>query len=669
MAESLFRRNPVDNFIDILKERRSQLDSPRFMSGKSAQVRNPAYIKLIGTCNMCGGPKGKSKQIPYKEESWNAMYGPKFKSVPVLKSVSIEYGGDWGLAQKITAVIECYTPKDFEEISQYFLMPGNFIDVEFGPAVSDKVWNRSNTKKLKRFRVATFSFSAGSDGSWLGTFTAVSSATAIKNTDMMSLLVNTLKYRSAGKIDGEETTSVKCISELMTADFQRNGNFSVDQLKDGHVLHNGAGDLVDYNPGSTVKFKDAAIAVFTGEHLVSPNDRQSKSMSSYNNTDNTTNTKESTLQVYFTLGYVINRIINDQLMRVAEMSIGSDDKAEFKKLKIQFSDKYSKSIFPSGLRSGDPTAVLILGNNAGNYKSQHGDGKNFEEKLTSPSQVTALSNEIVDIKKILIHQKVIEAAMSSAVSVPSANSDSLDVKNFGEEVVNITDFFKSISSAIHECTGGAISLRLVEDLEEKTDKVELIVVDQNNGGDQPLTCPVLDPIDGDGSTRTCDIQSNVGSEEYRAAMFVGNSKKGDPAAVLRGCDSQMDTARLSIYTKAVKAAIEIVTNPGELGKSYFDGKHIDGLKSAMLTMYKNRPKSNVYDTIHFPGLKINAVIDGTWGILPGCAISTTQLPSGWRSKGVYFMVTGVTHSFDGSDWSTTIDGIMSYYKNLKLVQL
>jgi hypothetical protein len=85
-------------------------------------------------------------------------------------------------------------------------------------------------------------------------------------------------------------------------------------------------------------------------------------------------------------------------------------------------------------------------------------------------------------------------------------------------------------------------------------------------------------------------------------------------------------------------------------------------------MVKNDETSQENKTIHYPGLSISVDIDGVFGITPGMAVSTTQIPKAWRDTyKSYFMVTRVTHTFQQSDWSTKIDGILAYYKNINYI--
>lgn len=654
MAESLYRRKPEGNVIGRLQERRKFIgkDYVQTKNGKSGSVRNPCFISITGIDKSC--VKSGDMTLPHDESTWDLTYKPSIKPGPDLDTVTIEYGGDWGLARKISATIRCYKISDFEEVQKKFLMPGNEISTTFG--YKDITWGVPESKTLSGFKVATFAFNTTQEGHWIASFTAVSSATAIKNLDMQLLVKNS--GDSIVYMTGKDLTKnpVKGIAQLITSDSQKNGQYSIDDIKDGDVIE----PTVDYSPGSIDT--SAACVVYNGDHL---RDTMGKFKAwaggiakdlGYGDSE----VETANNQVYVTVGYIVNRVINDQLLRNLASCVGSNDKPDFDKLKVEFSDKYSKCKIAPQITSGDPVSVLLLGN--ANYKNTKGDGKDFDKDCQQLGKVKSHFGGDIKIQNILVHRDVVSAAFTGATKQREAESDNADVKDSKEEVINIIDFFDKVSDHISSAVGGAISLRLVDDPDDLT---KLIVVDQNYGVASDFPVVVFDPIDGDGSTRSCEVQSNVGSQEYKAAMFVGSSKKGDPVSVIKGCYSNLETVKKQRFGDALDAAFAIVGSPGNLGTNHFNGQEINALKSAVCQMYKNAPDSGNNETIHYPGLSISVDIDGTWGFIPGNGISSTQVPRKWREAyKSYFMVTSIVHSFSQSDWSTKISGILSYYPKL-----
>lgn len=667
MAESLYRRNPEGNPIGILRGRRGLLDKPQTSGGKSASMRNPCWIQITGRDKSCNG--GGSMTFPQTKETWDSVYKPSIKPGPDLISVDIDYGGDWGLARKLSAKIKCYKISDFELVQKHFLLPGNEVDVKFGYKVN---WGIDvPTTTLTNFKIATFSFTTTDDGGWECEFTGVSASTAIKNLDMQIVVCNGCNaIGGSGQsgnsgplfyLTGIDSTKhpVKGVAQLIAADAQKNGNTSIDELQDGEVITS----LTDYNPGT--QDKSAAIVVYTGDHM---RNLVGKFMAWAGGILKSIGFGKSEVesannQVYVSLGYIVNRIINDQLLR--SMSCGvAHEREDFAILKIEFHPQYSKSKIASGITSGDPLNMLMLGD--ANYKNSSGEGKDFDADCKNLGAVKCLSSGDVKLQNILLHRDVIVSAFNEATQKREADADRTDVKDTGDEVINIVNFFEKIADQVSSCTGGAIALRLVE---HPTDNKKLIVVDQNYGVSDTLNCIVFDPIDADGSTRSCQVQSNVGSDEYKASMFVGASKKGDPVSALRGCAPKLDTQRQNEYSKAKADKDALIKSPGNLGKNEFDGQDINALKSIMGRLHRNNPSTAQHESLHWPGLSISVDIDGVWGFIPGNAISSAQLPRSWRNTKCYFMVTRVHHSFVSSDWSTKIDGILAYYPNVNYIDL
>lgn len=667
MSDSLYRRNPDKKArpFDILKARRDLLDKQQTIGGKSTSVRNPCYVSITGYDKSCGG--GGSMPLPSSKDDMQGTYyqGGSIKPGPDLISVSLSYGGDWGLARKLSATIKCYKMSDFEQVQKNFLLPGNEIDVSFGYN-SNVTWGIAQSAKLTKFKVATFNFNTDQDGSWLCSFEAVSASTAIKNLDAQIVVCNgcdpingTGQSGTSGPIKyqtGVESTphTVKGIAELIAGDTQVNGTYSIDKMRDGEVITS----FVNYNPGT--QDKSAACVVYHGDHLRGLLDSALAWITGALKTLGIGKSEVETAnnQVFVTLGYIVNRIINDQLLRAMTCGI-AHEREDFNKLKVEFHPEYSKCKVASGITSGDPVTVLLLGD--ANYKNNDDEGKDFDGDCKNLAAVKCLSGTDVRLQNILVHRDAIIGAFNEATKKRESKADNADVKDTGEEVVNVITFFEKIADHISASVGGAISLRLVE---HPTESNILIVVDQNYGVSDTLECIVFDPIDGDGSTRSCTVQSNVGSQEYRAAMFVGSNKKGDAISALRGCSPKLDTQRGKELQKAQTDKSALIKSPGNLGKNAFNGEQINALKSVMGRIHRNSQEAPEIETIHYPGLSISVEIDGVYGFTPGNAISTTQIPKAWRNQyKSYFMVTAVHHDFQGSDWNTKLDGILGYYPN------
>lgn len=646
-----FRRNPEGNAIGVL-QKRSELykTGPHF----KAATRNPAYIKVTGQPNSCMG--GSAITLPKEENTFNELYKPdsKLKIGPILRDVVIEYGGEYGLTQTITITIECYTMEDFKQIELAFLLPGNKLTATFGYGAS---WNDNDQKGINvgPFRVVAFNFSTTTEGYWIATCKGVAAAEAIKDVEVSSIIFDkNLSYKG-----GTTKYPVKGMAELIAFDAQKNGEQSIDEMQDGETIS---------PPGG------GKIVVYKGKHLyATPFGSWLNQL--WNKFDGKTEAEQTFNVVYLSLEYIINRLIMGQIKKEIGTGVIGRDKGDFEKLKIVFDDKISHSWVDYQLRSGSPLTCLLLGIKKGNYKNTKGEGKDFEadcKNLPAVKAVTQLEGQRqkIDHKHILLERSIVVKAFNEASKTREATSDSVDVKDTKDLVLPIEDFLKKIFDHIGVCTGGSIQLRLAV---HPTNSDHLVVIDQNNGkANEALKVVIFDPIDGDGSTRSCTIQSNVGSEEYKAYMFAGVSKKGDGAASVRGCKEEADKERLkNPHKDAVKAIGELLYNPGTLGANQFGTIQENALISAMGTLAKTAPDSKKYEMIPYLGMSMEIELDGVFGFVPGNGVTTTQLPPHYKTNKNYFQIRTVTHTFSGQDssWSTKLSGIMTFYEEIAWVKL
>lgn len=676
MGNSLYRRNPSKdgNFKSVVKARSGLLSKQQHISGQSIQDRNPAYIFIKGKCNMCSGC-GVDMELPVELSDWNSVYGNSFKPRPVLQDVSISYGGEYGLAQQISANIKCFDRESFDKVRKSFLMPGNYISARFGYSTSGKQWNPGDSEhRVSGFRVAVFSFSAGDDGTWIGSFKAVSSAEAMKTIDMHGGLRTNLKYFIAGVLDSRVPKQVQSISEMIASDAQRNGQESLDRVdasNTGYVIS----EFGDYSATDESVMK-ASMVLYTSDHLRGVVKKAWDGVSRFlmKNTGNWDDAVNTQHEIYVTLGYIVDRIVNGKVKFTVEGAIVGDDAEEYKKMKITFHKDWSKARLPKDVESGDPTSVLILGSGKASFFEPDGgtsmDFNDIKGQVEgSKDDIIALDGNKVRLDKILLHRDTVLTALAESIEKEPNESESVDPKDVKSEVINLSDFFKKLFSYIKECTGGSLALRLVLDPDEKK-RDKLYVVDQNWGGDKDIDCFIFNPIDGDGSTRSCNISSNGGSNEYRTSMFLGNSKKGDTAAIIRNCDSQLSAGRAKAIGRVKNKLFEIIFDPGSMMKDKFSNKQTDAFKSVMVDLYRYADKGhNKLENINWPGMTIDLTINGAYGIIPGCAVATTQMPREWINKNIYFQVLEVTHTFAQSDWSTNIRGMMSFYDHLTPVEL
>lgn len=643
-----YRRNPEGGAIGVLQSRSTLLkNGPHY----KAASRNPAWIKVTGTGNSCLG--STTMTLPKDTNEFNETYAPtsRLKLAPILKNVTIEYGGELGLTQTISITIECYTRDDFQNVEKAFLLPGNTIKASFGYGRS---WHDGDQKGIFAgpFRVVAYNFTTTVEGYWVATCKAVAAAEALKDIETSSIIKDkNLEYKG-----GNKKYPVIGMAELIAYDAQKNGETSIDELQDGETIKPSGG---------------GAIVVYHGNHLFA-----TKVGSFFNVIVNKFDGKGEAEQthnvVYVTLEYVIKRLLMGQIKEEIAKGIISKDVADFKKLDIIFDPEMSYSWTNIHLRSGSPLNCLIMGEGKGNYLNTSNEGKNFEKDCKNLSAVKAIektedTRQKVLHKHILLERTLVIKAFSDAAKTRQSTSDSVDVKDTKDLVLPLEDFLKKIFDQIGIYTGGSMQLRLAVHPKNSN---HLVVIDQNNGkAKEDLKVVVLNPIDGDGSTRSCTIQTNVGGEEYKAYMF-NISRKGDGAMSVRGCKEESDSKKQgSLYSDAGSAIQKLLYSPGTMGANQFGAIQENALIQAIGTLSKSAPKSKKYEMVPYLGMSIEAELDGVYGFLPGNGISTNQLSPHYFDNKNYFQIKTVTHNFSESTWTTNISGFMSFYSDINFIRL
>lgn len=641
MSNSPYKREPDGNVFDLLGQRKKTYkQGPHYQ----AATRNPAYCKI----------HGNGMTIPGNDETFDSMYSSRFKPAPILTNASVSQGGDFGLVMELKATIQCHTLDDFIQVEKAFLIPGTNVHIEFGYPIPRPDEGYQKSKVLKGFKVATYGFNTTDEGFWIAEFKAVSPGTSINAIDMG------ISFEPHGRIyKGKDNNGkVSGIGHLIAYDAQVNGSISVDEMGDGEVVI----------PTKHIPANPGAVVIYHTEHLWS-NEIFRKV---YNWISKGNEVSKTDNIVYVTLEYIVNRLINNELLDKYQKRIPDKD---FVKCLIKFDPTLSYSYTDNQMCSAYPTQVLFLGLGKGNYMNVSGKGKDFE-KCTNLNAIksnvgTVESRLKVDHKKILINRDVILQAFDDAYT-EKKTAETNNPKQAHEGTINISTFFEKIFNEISKASGGMIKLRLSQhpDIHKGKDEnkaYSLFIFDENNGYDpNPVKCWVFDPIDGDGTTRSCSITSDVGGKEYQGAMFASQMKSADPVHEVNSMDGGNTSGRAEDRQKAVMRMIEIVKNPGSIGNNQFSTDEMQALEQAMGTLRTGMDNGKKFDMLVYVGLGIDITIDGVYGILPGNAVFSTQLPSKYRDANTYFFVETVEHTFDGStsDWSTKIQGKLAFHNNV-----
>lgn len=648
MTENYFRNNPENGVIGILQSRRSLWQAGRNQFHIKDAMRNNAWCSVT--------IEGLS--LPNPTETFAATYARNSgKPYPSLDEVVIETAGEWGHALHANITFTCYTRSDFEIFDKKWMRTGGKGTISFGYV---KPYNGSEQKNIKidEMYVTTFEFNTDSAGHYICNCKLVGPSRFAESLECKGGLKDQgkFKYKTKSIFGGTETHFVTSLDELLLYDAQENGQTNTDDMADNHKVPNAFGDIIVYHP-PTKGGSYAGSSLRDSGRLLQALSVSGDKQYTYNHE-------------YYSLDYVCNRLVNDQLIEFVKKITDSKSKSILDGVKIICNSEVSRGHGYGAARSADPLSILLLGNSKGKYKKGDGTGKDFEKDGEGAGgNIKCHNGDWIDLSKIMLERMVIVGALSKAREKSEVSDKSTQTKpsKRTDVLIYVKQFLDEIFYTISYCTGNMFQLELIENPKNKK---ELLVVDKNNGNANKLQVFVFDAIDGDGSTRTMNLSSNAGSLEYRGAMFSSVIKQSDIMSTLNGTKNEIRAKRESEIGNTVTQINHkcFVTIPD----SGFSGDEIEGLRT-LLSAYNQLqvPDTNKNKAIVlYPGLKIDISLDGLWGWKIGNHIHTTHCPKDpyrIESNGLCFNVQSVRHTLKENDWQTDLSGILSFAGPLEYV--
>lgn len=627
-----------------------------------AAVRNPAYCKMFW-------PGG---EVPVDTINWNETYREGFalKPPPALNSVTLVLGANENnnLSLQAEFSIKVFTKDDFATVVDTLCKNGNLLTFDwgyrnpFGPGYT--------SKKISGFKLATFTFNTEPDGTYNIEGVATGPAHTLEGLHANAQVRAPNNPARYFKNDNKQYP-VTSIIELLTYWAQGNGKKSIDKMEDGEVLVIPAGTR---NDGESQPL--GSIMIFDSSHLNQKGigaalGRLMASVTTTNSELNKTNNI-----IYISLETIVGMFNSEVLPMYLQTTKDVPNGKDFADLKIAFDDDLSFSYIDTYIRSAYPTKILLMDPILADYKNTQGEGKNFWEDVKNKDVVKTVDSvddgrNKINLKRIFIERSIILSALTGAAEKADSASK-VDVRVNRDSSIIISEFFKKIFEEIKIATGERISLTLSmhPDVFDGNDKKAwtLYVFDETNGyGLQPRPVWEFDPINGDGTTRTFSIKSDVGSQNFQNSQYHGPTLDTDALARAEGIDALVDAGRAKNYKKALKDIEGVIKNPGQLGDSGFDEVHMQSLAAAYKALKDGEGGKKKFNNVVFIGMGADVEIDGVWGIGPGCGIWSTQMPKRYRDNHLYFGVMSTTHKFDGatSDWSTTFNGVIQTAETVK----
>ena len=552
------------------------------------------------------------------KETFDAEYkNSAGKPTPLLDSVTVKVSGeDQGLLREITAEFTCWTKGQFDAVEQTFFVPDAAINVSFGYV--NPVGGGGGGEGISDCNIAKFSVSVDQMNRYKCSVTAFGPTKFLEEVNMaQAIFDSSLEIDSPGFF-GSSKTPVTGVASLIEYDAQKGLGAMSSEVDNGTVVNEGGGTICIWDePRTGILGK---ILNFLPDWLT-PDPRK---------------------MLYVDLNWIIERFVNQQILTKVTGTLAG------RKCRID-----ATGYWKGGLVSADPMNVVWVGSGCGHYHKPGGIfgdelGKNFEDNdgiaAVGGSTPADLSNCFF-IKDAVV--EALDAAKVDARSTDKAQKTGADPGKGGGQV-NLRGFLDHLFGLLREASGGLWSLGLMENPKNSQ---EMLIINYKDGkpGIGPLT---FDPINGDGSTRSTNMQCSPDMGDVFHVMVNHSKNDADLTERLKG-----GNAASNDY--GAMAKIQKITTNAMPNDGFSEDARTD-LKAAITDLINGlTPGERSLTSYPFP-YSLEVTMDGTSGWQFGDVISSTLLPTSAQSAGVCFRVVEYTHNISKNDWSTTVRGIMDF---------
>ena len=289
-------------------------------------------------------------RLPAFEKTYDDLYArPSGKPTHNLDEVKISVKGDYGLLRSVTVKFTCYDRGTFLTAETACLRPNRKISINYGyvnPAYG------GGGGSMEDLAVSGFNWSINSKNQYECTFTAIGPTSVLPEFNMRAQIKETgLTFEQPRIIGPPKNVPVSGIPSLIEYDIQQGNGMPSDDVEDGTYISKSGGHIgVLDEPRTGLMGK---LLAMLPEWIVPEPDKMT----------------------YISLGYLVNRVINEQMLSQATKVMKG------RKMEIAASGKVL-----GGMISGDPMRVMFLGGAAGDYSDPSDPelGKNFDPNGTGP---------------------------------------------------------------------------------------------------------------------------------------------------------------------------------------------------------------------------------------------------------------------------------------------
>ena len=559
------------------------------------------------------------------------------KPTPALQNLNIEMSGDYGSLKKGNATVKCFDKPSFEKFEQEFLIPGTEIEIKYGRVDTPGQANNGEFSGV----VYDYSFKLNNQLGYDCELKFISKGSMVTEMNVNSKLESGKTFTS--NYDGWNAISdVINICDVFDYDVQNDMDDQVDLDEDESFSY----PSKKY-PSAHVAGTDCPDAAPepTEDGMVGGN------------------------IVYCSLGYIVNKLINDDLLT---KNAEADSTTRKGRLDMKYICNNVVTIgrnYPL-IFSANPMKVLITSGNkrnekyggegAGMFGACKWWGKGFESSAEDP---VLTGRKTAHLANILISRDVLRKCAGAGASGDEGSKTSIN--SFLGEI------FKEIytnSAGAWDLTATLLTEVQAREMDTKWERDSMYIVDRNwaPGSDaEKIHLNALNASSFDNSTRNVAITGKV-PKDMAAAAFVGGTgtvsgKKGTVVSeILKGTVGG-SVSRLEAFSEAAKLQKALLTNRELIHDNGYSEEEISSAKTNLKAYVEGgtTPTEKAEFRKDMYPLSLSATVDGINGIQFGNACQSDLVPSRYflGSPKVCFTVIKTSHSISGNDWITDIETI------------
>jgi len=562
---------------------------------------------------------------------------------PYLQKVIVKVDGELGLLLRAEFTFSIDKDSDFVTYSNAFLAPNKSVTISYGWSRPHPGYEGNRKGEWKDMVIYDFSWEYDSAAQrYTCTAKAMGQAGTIEDCEFAVSLPDTQQFT--------------IIKETFTADNNRIAkSYPVTSMTD-LIIYDAQADKALYEGKTSV---DVDVKQVSGGHVVviSMLDSNWFSRLLAKILPSGFITPSKTPKVYVSLNYLINRILNERVVKYHY---------DAKAFKSSASPIYQIDPFTSiegveALFSPDPGSIAFPGGDAGSYLTEDGlYGVDFNQAIGKGGYTGCIQGKYLSLGNILISLdalRTIEREIEKSRD-EKKKSEKTDESTKPSMTMPIKDFIAKISALINNNSGGLIDLTTYQDEDGlKRGKPIINITDRNYKGEVSATpLEFNNRFPGDGVTLNATITSEVPKDAIAMNAYASNIK-GTTARKLSKTPEQIaaEAERKVRYRFAERALLAIRTDA--LPSSEFDEDAVQSATKEIRNYVQNRPIETIEKNNNTPyPLKLKLQLAGVEGFRFGDLITLKGLPPVYKDE-VCFRVLRYTHTFENNKWVTDIESV------------